>query len=252
MIKKSKVFVLSLSMVLLGSSFSHASSFKSNNNRFNNYKVDSSFYDTYTNRNYNYSWNISIWNRPWKGGSVTTPSLPVEPKPETPQPEAPSVPESPKPEVPSIPEAPKPVEPKPDQPSLPPVNNSNLSQLESEVVRLVNIERAKYGLSPFTASNELSNLARLKSKDMSDNNYFSHQSPKYGSAFDMMKSNGIKYKTAGENIAKGYSSAQSVVRGWMNSQGHRENILNPSFNTLGVGAHTSSNGTIYWTQMFTD
>ena len=266
MFKKSKVVVvLSLSIVLLGSSFSHASSFRSNYNMSRSYKVDSNFYDTYTNKNYNYNWDVSIWNRLWEGGSVSTPSVPVQPRPESPKPEAPvepkpespkpqlpSVPESPKPEVPSIPEAPKPVEPKPEKPSLPPVNNSSLSQMESEVIRLVNIERAKNGLSPFTASNQLSNIARLKSQDMADNNYFSHQSPRYGSPFDMLKSHGVNYKTAGENIAKGYNSAESVVRGWMNSQGHRENILNGSFNTLGVGTYTSSNGTIYWTQLFTN
>ena len=67
-----------------------------------------------------------------------------------------------------------------------------------------------------------------------------------------MKSFGIQYKTAGENIAKGYQSAESVVRGWMNSSGHRANILNPSFKTIGVGAYTDSKGTIYWTQMFTN
>ena len=68
----------------------------------------------------------------------------------------------------------------------------------------------------------------------------------------MMKSFGIKYTAAGENIAMGYISAQSVVNGWMNSSGHRANILNPSFKTIGVGAYTDSQGTIYWTQMFTN
>lgn len=248
MLKGFKVLFLSLSIVILGSSLGHASSF--NYSRFTNYEVNSNFYDTYTERNYTNSWNVSIWNRPWSGEN-TKPSVPVDPNPEMPKQEIPK-PAEPKPEVPAEPVTPKPVTPKPDAPSVPSTTGTNLSQMEAEVVRLVNIERQKNGLSSFTASSKLSNVARLKSQDMAENNYFSHQSPKYGSPFDMMKSFGISYKTAGENIANGYYSAESVVRGWMNSQGHRENILNHSFNTIGVGSFTSSNGTIYWTQMFTN
>lgn len=143
------------------------------------------------------------------------------------------------------PEAPK--EEKPIENQAP----RGVSQEEQEVLRLVNIERQKAGLSPFTLSAELSNVARDKSKDMAHNNYFSHQSPTHGSPFDMMRAYGIIYRTAGENIAKGYNSAASVVNGWMNSSGHRANILNPSFNTLGVGYY-NYNGTAYWTQMFTN
>lgn len=123
--------------------------------------------------------------------------------------------------------------------------------MELEVIRLVNEERKKEGLAPFTHSPELSKVARTKSQDMADKNYFSHTSPTYGDPFAMMKSFGIKYRTAGENIAKGYSSAESVVKGWMNSSGHRANILNPSFNKIGVG-YVNANGTTYWTQQFTD
>ncbi|OLS03026.1 CAP domain-containing protein [Tissierella creatinophila] len=246
MLKRFKVLFLSLGIIMLGSNVASASNY--NYNKFTNYKVDSNFYDTYTNRDYNYSWNVNIWNKPGTIVKPNVPSVPVKPKPEMP-----------KPEVPSVPEIPKPVEPKPEVPSKPetpkpevPSTETGLSQMEAEVVRLVNIERQKNSLSAFTPSNKLSNVARLKSQDMAEGNYFSHQSPKYGSPFDMMKSFGISYKTAGENIAKGYNSAESVVKGWMNSQGHRENILNSSFNTIGVGSFTSSNGTIYWTQMFTN
>ena len=123
--------------------------------------------------------------------------------------------------------------------------------MELEVIRLVNEERKKEGLAPFTHSPELSKVARAKSQDMADKNYFSHTSPTYGDPFTMMKSFGIKYRTAGENIAKGYYSAESVVKGWMNSSGHRANILNPSFNKIGVG-YVNANGTTYWTQQFTD
>nr|WP_300005303.1 cell wall-binding repeat-containing protein [Tissierella sp.] len=133
----------------------------------------------------------------------------------------------------------------------PPIVETGVSAIEKEVVRLVNIERAKNGLSPFVISKQLSQVARLKSEDMQVNNYFEHISPKYGNPFDMMKSYGIKYRIAGENIAMGHPNPDAVVKGWMNSPGHRDNILNKSFNTIGIGAHNYK-GTIYWTQMFTD
>ena len=128
-----------------------------------------------------------------------------------------------------------------------PTLDGTVSSYESEVVRLVNIERAKNGLSPLEEDWELSRVARYKSQDMKDKNYFSHTSPTYGSPFEMMKSFGISYKSAGENIAKGYRTPEDVVRGWMNSPGHRANILNKSFTHIGVGYVASGN---YWTQMF--
>jgi uncharacterized YkwD family protein len=128
--------------------------------------------------------------------------------------------------------------------------DSNIAALEKEVVNLVNAERAKAGLPALKNNTELSNVARLKSQDMIDKKYFSHTSPTYGSPFNMMKKFGIKYSTAGENIASGYSTAKAVVDGWMNSPGHRANILSKSFTEIGVGLAKSSNGTYYWTQMF--
>lgn len=251
MLKRYKVLFLSLSIIVLLSGVTSASGFGYNYNSPTNYQVNSDFYDTYTGRNYNYNWQVTVWNNPWMNKNTNTPSAPVNPQPEQAKPEAPKTetpkPIVPKPEVPNLPETNKPL-----PPTAPPATSTNMSQMETEVVRLVNIERQKNGLSSFTVNGKLSDVARMKSKDMASNNYFSHQSPSYGSPFEMMKSFGISYKTAGENIAKGYNSAESVVRGWMNSQGHRENILNPSFNTIGVGAYTSSNGTIYWTQMFTN
>ena len=118
---------------------------------------------------------------------------------------------------------------------------------EQEVIRLVNIERAKYGLSALTEDWELSRVARYKSQDMKDKRYFSHTSPTYGSPFDMMKSFGLSYRTAGENIAMGQRTPQQVVNAWMNSSGHRANILNSSYKKIGVGYVASGN---YWTQMF--
>lgn len=141
-------------------------------------------------------------------------------------------------------------ETKPSNP-VPEIEEGSNTSIEMEVVRLVNIEREKAGLTPLHYSEELSKVARIKSQDMANKNYFSHTSPTYGDPFNMMRSFGIQYKTAGENIAKGYSNAKSVVNGWMNSSGHRANILNPSFGTIGVG-YIKANGTTYWTQMFTN
>ena len=118
------------------------------------------------------------------------------------------------------------------------------------MVNLVNQERAKAGLSPLTVNTKLSQVAELKAEDLRDKNYFSHTSPTYGSPFDMMKQFGISYKSAGENIAKGQKSPQSVMNGWMNSTGHRENILSSKYTEIGVGYVTDSNGNTYWVQMF--
>jgi uncharacterized YkwD family protein len=124
------------------------------------------------------------------------------------------------------------------------------AKLESEVVTLVNQERAKLGLAPLKANSDLSNVARTKSKDMATNNYFSHTSPTYGSPFDMMKKFGITYTSAGENIAMGQPTAASVMEDWMNSPGHKANILSKNFTEIGIGIATDSNGSIYWTQQF--
>ena len=128
-----------------------------------------------------------------------------------------------------------------------PTASASVTAYEKEVVRLVNIERANRGLAALEYDWQLSRVARYKSEDMQSNNYFSHTSPTYGSPFNMMKSFGIAYKTAGENIAKGYKTPEAVVKGWMNSPGHRANILNSSFTHIGVGYVENGN---YWTQMF--
>ncbi len=128
-----------------------------------------------------------------------------------------------------------------------PTVDSSVTEFENEVIRLVNEIRVKNGLHTLTADWELSRVARYKSQDMKDNKYFAHNSPTYGTPYQMMKSFGITYRSAGENIAQGYSTPQAVVNGWMNSAGHRKNILNSSFTRIGVGYVKSGN---YWTQMF--
>lgn len=125
--------------------------------------------------------------------------------------------------------------------------DSTVSAYEAEVIRLVNDIRKQNGLQALTANWELSRVARYKSQDMRDKGYFSHTSPTYGTPFQMIKAFGISYRTAGENIAKGYASPQAVVNGWMNSSGHRANILNASYKQIGVGYVAQGN---YWTQMF--
>ena len=128
-----------------------------------------------------------------------------------------------------------------------PAADATVSAYEAEVVRLVNVERRKAGLPELSQDWQLSRVARYKSQDMKDRGYFSHTSPTYGSPFEMMRSFGISYRSAGENIAKWQSTPAAVVTAWMNSSGHRANILNKSFTHIGVGYVAGGN---YWTQMF--
>jgi uncharacterized YkwD family protein/spore coat assembly protein SafA len=122
--------------------------------------------------------------------------------------------------------------------------------IDDEVVRLTNAERAKHGLRPLATDWELSRVARYKSADMRDKNYFSHTSPTYGDPFNMMRSFGITYRSAAENIAAGQRTADDVVQAWMNSPGHRKNILNGTYTHMGSGYASGGNYGHYWTQMF--
>jgi len=131
--------------------------------------------------------------------------------------------------------------------STPTTTTSDVSAFEQEVVKLTNAERTKAGLAPLQTDDKLMAAAREKSQDMQTKNYFSHTSPTFGSPFDRMKALGISYKSAGENIAQGQRSPQEVVKAWMDSPGHRANILNGSFTHIGVGYVKTGN---YWTQQF--
>lgn len=128
-------------------------------------------------------------------------------------------------------------------------NGSSLTADEKEVFDLINAKRTAAGLSALKVDAELQNVARAKAEDMVKNNYFSHTSATYGSPFDMMKSFGVSYKTAGENIA-GNSSNTGAVNAWMNSEGHKANILNSSFNYTGVAVVKSSKYGKIFVQMF--
>ncbi|MFD2611779.1 CAP domain-containing protein [Paenibacillus gansuensis] len=192
----------------------------------------------------------------WPGFIVKLPQLqqPVVQQPVKPQPipQKPAVPQpAPQKPVPQKPPVQKPVEqPAVQQPTAPkPVPQQPVASADSsyvkEVVSLVNQERAKAGLKPVAFDTALSKMAHDKAVDMYNKNYFDHNSPTYGSPFDMMNSYGIKYSTAGENIAKGQQSPQQVMNDWMNSPGHRANILNGSFTKIGVGYYQGE-----WVQEF--
>ncbi|WP_241657150.1 SafA/ExsA family spore coat assembly protein [Halobacillus salinus] len=126
----------------------------------------------------------------------------------------------------------------------------NIKSVEQQVIDLTNQERAKQGLSPLKGNWQLSRVARYKSRDMRDKGYFSHQSPTYGSPFEMMRSFNVSYRRAAENIAAGQRTPQEVVDGWMNSPGHRKNILDPNLRQIGVGYAKGGSYGHYWTQMF--
>lgn len=125
-------------------------------------------------------------------------------------------------------------------------NIDSIKHTEHIVIQLVNQERASHGLNTLRPDWELSRIARMKSADMLEKNYFSHTSPTYGSPFNMIQSFGVQYRSAGENIARGQRTPHEVFRGWMNSPGHRENILG-DYTHIGVGYVQDGS---YWTQMF--
>lgn len=131
------------------------------------------------------------------------------------------------------------------------VPKSDVSQQAQDVLSLVNAERQKQGLSSLTLSSKLTAVANEKARDMAVNNYFSHTSPTYGSPFQMLQQYGIQYRTAGENIAAGQRTPQEVMNSWMNSSGHRANILNSSYTEIGIGYYAGGSYGTEWVQLFT-
>ncbi len=156
-------------------------------------------------------------------------------------------------QAPTTPAAPsaQPAE-KPDEPATQPATQpqpaaSDAEAYENEVIRLVNIERANYGLSPLAKRDDATAAARIRAKEIVQ--AFSHTRPNGTSCFTVCKELGISYRSAGENIAYGYRTPQQVIEGWMNSEGHRKNILSASFTSIGVGCYRQG-GTLYWSQLF--
>ena len=130
-----------------------------------------------------------------------------------------------------------------------PSASSDLTSDELETFNLVNKQRLNSGLPALKVDSELQRVARIKAQDLVNNNYFDHNSPTYGSPFNMMKNFGITYKTAGENIA-GNSSNSAAVTAWMNSPGHKANILNNSYNYTGLAVVSSPKYGKIYVQMF--
>lgn len=171
-------------------------------------------------------------------GQVPEPEQPAQPEPEAEPEPAPEPEPEPQPEP----------EPEPE-PTPEPEPEPGLTPEEQLMVDLVNQERVQRGLNPLQVDMRLVELARLKSQDMIDLNYFSHTSPTYGSPFDMMRQAGVEYRTAGENLA-GASTVERAHNALMQSDGHRRNILNPAFTHIGVGIIKGGSYGMMFTQMF--
>lgn len=136
-----------------------------------------------------------------------------------------------------------------DAQSMDDARQAESTQAEA-ILKLVNQERQKAGVQPLTLSDALTKVAYTKAKDMADKNYFSHDSPTYGSPFDMLKHFGVSYSYAGENIAAGQKTAEEVMNSWMNSSGHKANILNKNYTQLGVGFYRGGQYGTEWVQLF--
>lgn len=143
-------------------------------------------------------------------------------------------------------ESKKEVKPEPKQTSAEPLDKT--TEFQNEVLRLVNVEREKHGLSKLTANSALNNAALKRAGELQQS--FSHNRPDGSSFGTVLKQFNVAYSSAGENIAMNYQSPQAVVDGWMNSPGHRANILNERFNQLGVGVANSNQNYYDWVQIF--
>ena len=170
---------------------------------------------------------------------------------ETPDVEQPETPDAEQPETPQLPDNSRPEEtPDAEQPEQTPEEDNDAAQGDyaSQVVALVNAERAKYGLSALRVDSRVQQAAQVRAAETVQS--FSHTRPNGSSFSTALTEAGVSYTRSGENIAYGQSTPQQVVQAWMNSDGHRANILNGSFTTIGVG-YTVVNGTAYWAQLFT-
>lgn len=148
---------------------------------------------------------------------------------------------------------PEPILPGPDDSEdgggqLPPADDSTQNTYAQQVVNLVNEERAKAGLAPLTLDTRTASAAQTRAREIETS--FSHTRPN-GSGFETaLAEAGVSYRRSGENIAYGQRSPEEVMQGWMNSAGHRANILNANFTSIGVGHYQSASGVNYWTQLF--
>ncbi len=181
----------------------------------------------------------------------TPDETPDEQPDETPEETSDEQPEETPDNTPQLPEGSRPEEtPDNGTEQNPEDNNNGTSQgdFASQVVALVNAERAKQGLSALTIDTKVQQAALVRAKESAQS--FSHTRPNGSSFSTALTEAGVSYRTAGENIAYGQSTPQQVMNAWMNSSGHRANILNANYTTIGVG-YTVINGTAYWAQLFT-
>ena len=193
-------------------------------------------------------------------GQPGDPDTPDNNQPENPsvpddnQSENPGTPDNNQPENPSTPDGSQPENPgtpdnnQPENPSVPDTDTENANFVR-QVVNLVNQERAKAGLSPVTADTSIQAAAQVRAKEIEKS--FSHTRPDGSSFSTALTQQGVTYRGSGENIAWGQKTQEQVMNGWMNSDGHRANILNKNFTKIGVGYHQNASGTNYWTQLFT-
>lgn len=231
-----KIIVATIALLLLAILPATAAALNTTNGY---YYTNGSYTYRYTpGTSYSYSGTTRYYvYRPGTGTYVppSTPAPAPTPKP-TPAP-------APKP-TPAPTPAPKP-EPAPPTSG----GTGGMNGQEAQMFGLVNQERAKAGLRSFQVDSKLVELARKKSKDMIDRNYFGHTSPTYGSPFDMMRKAGVSYFYAGENLAAN-STVAGAHQALMASSGHRANILNPNFNYIGIGILSSSTYPVLVTQLF--
>lgn len=179
------------------------------------------------------------------GNCIPEINIPGGNTPQLPETETPDV------ETPDLPEAGSPGVPEEEKPGVPGADNSEEIMEESlahQVVRLVNEERAKAGLPALTIDVNTEAAALVRAKEIKQS--FSHTRPNGTQFATALKEQGVSYRGAGENIAWGQKSPEAVMQAWMNSDGHRANILNPKFTKIGVGHYQDANGTNYWTQLF--
>lgn len=184
--------------------------------------------------------------RQTQNGQCSRPTVdcPIE-RPGTNCPEFPGKPEIPNiPEIPNVPDAPE----IPDAPDVEQPESGSTAAYTAEVARLVNRERAAEGLSPLTVNVKVQSAAQTRANEQKIS--FSHTRPNGSSFSTALTEAGVNYRGAGENIAYGQRSPAEVMNGWMNSSGHRANIMNSKFTEIGVGCHKDSSGTLYWAQLF--
>lgn len=199
-------------------------------------------------------------NTPDIPNTPNTPDTPDTPKPDQPESEQPE--ENP---TPDTPDSNSPVQPSPDQPETDNPENTpdtdqpsgddnsseenGVSVYVKQVIDLVNAERAKAGLSELKIDKNIVNAANVRAKEIKSS--FSHTRPDGTSFSTALKETGVSYRGSGENIAWGQKSPEQVMESWMNSEGHRANILNTRYKNIGVGYYQDERGVQYWVQLFT-